>query len=49
MQALDNFISPVCGFDGDIPIPAIPILVRSPGVGPTSDPTIGASASTSKT
>jgi hypothetical protein len=25
MQALDNFISPIPGLEGDIPIPAVPI------------------------
>jgi hypothetical protein len=49
MQALDNFISPVPDFDGDILISAIPILAQSPGNEPTSDPSAGASAGTSKT
>jgi hypothetical protein len=44
MQALDSFISPVPGFDGDILISAIPILAWSPGDEPTSDPSVGASA-----
>jgi hypothetical protein len=45
MQALDNFIFPVPGFDGDILILAVPVLARSPGNEPVSDPSIGASAS----
>jgi hypothetical protein len=49
MQALDIFISPVPGFNGDIPILAIPALVRPPGDQPTSDPSVGASANASKT
>jgi hypothetical protein len=49
MQALDNFISLVPGFDGDILIPTIPILARSPGDETTSDTSVGAIASTSKT
>jgi hypothetical protein len=49
MQALDIFISPVPGFNGDIPILAIPVSVRPPSDQPTSDPSVGASASASKT
>jgi hypothetical protein len=49
MQALDNFISHVPGFDGDIPLLAILILARPPGDEPKSDPSTGASASASKT
>jgi hypothetical protein len=49
MQVLDSFISPVLGFDGDIPIPAILVLDRPPGDESMSDPSVGASASTLKT
>jgi hypothetical protein len=49
MQALNSFISPIPGFDGDIPIPTIPILARPPGDEPTSDPVVGASANSLKT
>jgi hypothetical protein len=49
MQALDSFISPVPGFDDDIPIPAVLISARPPGDEPASDPSGGASASASKT
>jgi hypothetical protein len=49
MQALDNFISPVPGFDDDISIPAVPVSARPPGDEPASDPSSGASASASKT
>jgi hypothetical protein len=49
MQALDNFISPIPGFDGDIPILAILVSTRSPGHEPTSDPSICVSANSSKT
>jgi hypothetical protein len=49
MQALDNFISPIPGFDGDILIPAIPVLGQSPGDESTSDPSARVSASALKT
>jgi hypothetical protein len=49
MQALDNFISPVPGFDSDILIPAIPVSARPPGDESTSDPSARASASALKT
>jgi hypothetical protein len=49
MQALDIFISPIPNFDGDISILAVPVLARPPGDEPVSDPSIKASASTSKT
>jgi hypothetical protein len=49
MPALDNFISPVLGFDGDILIPVVPVLAQLPSDEPTSDPSFGASASASKT
>jgi hypothetical protein len=46
---LDNFISPVPGFDGDIPIMAIPVLAQPLGDVPVSDPFARASAIASKT
>jgi hypothetical protein len=49
MQALDNFMSLIPGFDGDILIPAVPVLARPPGDEPMSDTSIGASASALKT
>jgi hypothetical protein len=49
MQALDNFISPLPDFDGDIPIPAVPVLAWLLGDEPMSDPSAEASASTLKT
>jgi hypothetical protein len=48
MQALDNFISPVPRFDSDISILAIPVSARPPSDESTSDPSVGASASTLK-
>jgi hypothetical protein len=49
MQALDSFISPIPGFDGDMPIPAIPVSAQPPSDEVTSDPSTGASTSTSRT
>jgi hypothetical protein len=49
MQALDNFISPVPGFDGDIPISAVLVLAQPPAYEPMSDPSTGASAISLKT
>jgi hypothetical protein len=49
MQALDSFIFPVPSFDGDIPIPAIPISTWPPSDESTNDPSTGASGSTLKT
>jgi hypothetical protein len=49
MQALDNFLSPIPSFDGDIPIPAVPVLVQPPSDESVDDPSVGASASASKT
>jgi hypothetical protein len=48
MQALDSFISPIPGFEGDILIPAIPILARPPGSESINDPSARANASISK-
>jgi hypothetical protein len=44
MQALDNFISPIPGFEGDIPFLVIRVSVWSPIGELASDPSAGASA-----
>jgi hypothetical protein len=49
LQDLDNFISPIPGFEGDIPIPAILISAHDPGAESSEDPSIGSSASASRT
>jgi hypothetical protein len=49
MQTLDNFISPVPGFNGDILILAILVLARPSGNESTSGPFTKAGASTLKT
>jgi hypothetical protein len=49
MQAFDSFISPVPGFDDDILILVIPVLAWPPSDEPVNDPSVGASASSSKT
>jgi hypothetical protein len=49
MQDLDNFISPIPGFEGDIPILAIPVSPRPPSGEAINDPTTGASDGASKT
>jgi hypothetical protein len=49
MQDLDSFISPVPGFEGDIPILAILISARDPGAESSEDPSAGSSASASRT
>jgi hypothetical protein len=49
MQALDNFISPIPSFNGDISILAIPVSAWPPGDESTSDPATGADASALKT
>jgi hypothetical protein len=49
MQALDNIISPISGFDGDILILAIPVSAQFPGDESVGDPSARASASASKT
>jgi hypothetical protein len=49
MQALDNFISIILGFDGNILILVVPVLTRPPGDEPVSGPYARASASASKT
>jgi hypothetical protein len=49
MQYLDSFISPIPGFDGDIPILAIPVSARPPGGDAIDDPSAQSIASVSKT
>jgi hypothetical protein len=49
MQALDSFTTPVPGFNGDVPILAIPILTRPPGDESINDPSIGVNTSASRT
>ena len=49
MQTLDNFISPIPSFDGDIQIPTMSLLARPPCGESISDPSTGACASVSKT
>jgi hypothetical protein len=46
---LYSFISPIPGFNGDIPILAIPVSTKSPGDESVSNPSTGASAGVSKT
>jgi hypothetical protein len=49
MQALDSFISPIPGFEGDIPTLAIPVLAQPPGGEADSDPSTGASTGMPRT
>jgi hypothetical protein len=49
MQALDIFISPIPGYDGEILIPAITITTWSPSGESANDPSARASAGASKT
>jgi hypothetical protein len=49
MQTLDNFISPIPNFEGDILIPAIPVLAQPPGGEADNDPSTGASAGVPRT
>jgi hypothetical protein len=49
MQALDNFISPIPDFEGDIPIPAIPVSAHPPGGESIEDPSAESSAGALKT
>jgi hypothetical protein len=49
MQDLDNFISPIPAFEGDIQISAVPILAHDPGVESSEDPSAGSSASALRT
>jgi hypothetical protein len=48
MNALDSFISPILGFNDDIPILTISVSARPPGDESASDPSAGASAITLK-
>jgi hypothetical protein len=47
MQALSTFISPIPEFEGDIPIPVIPVSVWSLSDESASDPIAGASVGAS--
>jgi hypothetical protein len=38
MQDSDSFFSPIPGFEGDVPIPAIPISACDPGAEPFEEP-----------
>jgi hypothetical protein len=49
MQDFDSFILPILGFEGDVLIPAIPILACDLGAEPSEDPPTGSSASTPRT
>jgi hypothetical protein len=49
MQNLDSFISPISGFEGDILVPAIPILARDPGAESSEDPSARSNASALRT
>jgi hypothetical protein len=49
MQDLDNFICPILGFKGYIPIPAIPIPAHPLGGEAIDDPSVRASADALKT
>jgi hypothetical protein len=49
MQDLDNFILPISGFEGDIPIPAILISACDPGAESSHDPSTGSGAGTART
>jgi hypothetical protein len=49
MTALDTFISPICGFDSDIPNLATLVLTQLHSDESASDPSARASASASKT
>jgi hypothetical protein len=49
MQALDSFISPIPGFEGDILILAIPVLTWSPSGESANDPSAEVSSRALKT
>jgi hypothetical protein len=49
MQDLDSFISPIPGFEGDILIPAIPILTHNPSIESFQDTPARSSAGNPKT
>jgi hypothetical protein len=42
MQALDNFLSPIPSFDGDIYIPVVLVSVQPPSDESVGDPSVGA-------
>jgi hypothetical protein len=46
---MDHFISPIPGFEGDIPFPTILVSTRSPSSELANDPSVGAGAGASKT
>jgi hypothetical protein len=49
MQALDNFISPIPCFEGDIPIPTILVSAQPAGGEANNDPSTRASTGASRT
>jgi hypothetical protein len=49
MQAMNNFLSPIPGFIGDVPILAILLSTQSPGNESSSDPSARAGVSALKT
>jgi hypothetical protein len=49
MQALDSFISPIPGYEVDIPIPTIPVLAQSPSGESASDLSARAHVKASRT
>jgi hypothetical protein len=49
MQDLDNFVSPIPDYVGDIPIPAIPISAYPPGGEAIDDPSTRVNAGALKT
>jgi hypothetical protein len=49
MQALNNFISDIPGFEGDIPIPTIPISTRAPSGESADDLFMSPGAGSSRT
>jgi hypothetical protein len=49
MQDLDSFILHIPRFEGDIPIPVIPVSACDPGAESSEDPSTGSSASGTRT
>jgi hypothetical protein len=49
LQALNSFISHIPGFEGDTPIPVVPILAQTPSVELDDDSSRGPSARSSRT
>jgi hypothetical protein len=49
LQALDNFIAPIPGFEGEMPILAVPILARTPSAESVITTSKGPSARSLKT